>query len=51
MHLDINNTSISIDFDIHFPRKWIHNKISLLPPTSLGTCGNAGFLGGEDKIQ
>ena len=56
MHLDINNTSyrflsISNDFDIHFRLKCIYNKISVSPPTSLGTYGNAGFLGGEDKIQ
>ena len=43
------NASISNDFDIHFCRKCIHNKISSSPPKTMGTCGNVGFLGGEDE--
>ena len=49
-HFSYRFSLISNDFDVHFRCKSISIKISSSPPTSLGTCGNAGFIGGEGKL-
>ena len=50
-HFSYRICSIMDDFDIHFRRKCIYEKISSSSPTSLGTCGNDGFLDGEGEMQ